>query len=73
MKVGHILFHFVADVFIASVRRQAGILLYPVVRHLLELLALVLEGLEGDFMRDVADGEGEADSLVSEQSIAFKC
>ena len=53
--------------------RQARILLYPVVRHLLELLALVLEGLEGDFMRDVADGEGEADSLVSEQSIAFKC
>ena len=55
--------HFVADVLVAGMGGQAGILLGPDARELEELL-LVIKCLESNLVRDVAYGHRERHPLV---------
>ena len=58
--------HFVADVLVAGVGWQAGILLGPGVRELQELV-LVIKCLESNLVRNVPNGHGQRHPFVPEE------
>ena len=61
-------FHFIADVFVAGVGGDAGILLGPVVRQPLELVSLVIKCRESDLVGDVAYGHRERHPFIPRES-----
>ena len=58
------LFHFIADVFVAGMGRDTGIFLGPIVRQPLELVTLVIECRESDLVGDVAYGHRERHPFI---------